>query len=157
MPLSASEYRQLRQIYQFRCGYCGVSEVEVGAELTIDHFHPRSRQGPDTLENSVYCCHACNSFKGAHWNPHGALRILHPLRDNLSAHIETLSDHTLQGLTEAGQFHIQRLHLNRTALVAHRQEGRTREQERERIAHIETALERVQEQLDTLLRRLPVE
>jgi len=35
---------ELRRLYQFRCGYCGTSEVDVGAALTIDHFqHTRAR------------------------------------------------------------------------------------------------------------------
>jgi 5-methylcytosine-specific restriction endonuclease McrA len=55
---------ELRRLYQFRCGYCGTSEVDAGSELTIDHFQPRSRGGSeDDPANWVYCCHACNEFK----------------------------------------------------------------------------------------------
>jgi 5-methylcytosine-specific restriction endonuclease McrA len=55
---------RIRERYGFRCGYCGVHEDEVGALLTLDHFHPRARGGSDTEDNLVYCCHACNEYKG---------------------------------------------------------------------------------------------
>jgi 5-methylcytosine-specific restriction endonuclease McrA len=58
------ERKTLRQRFHFRCGYCGVHERDAGAELTTDHFQPRSKGGPHELENWVYCCHACNEFKG---------------------------------------------------------------------------------------------
>ncbi len=59
----------LRRRYQFRCGYCGTSETATGAELTVDHFQPRSHGGPEEPENWVYRCHACNEFKGDFWQP----------------------------------------------------------------------------------------
>lgn len=59
----------LRQRFQFRCGYCGVREADAGAELTADHFQPRSRGGADEPDNLVYSCHACNEFKGDFWDP----------------------------------------------------------------------------------------
>lgn len=123
----------------------------------MDHFQPRSAQGADSLANSVYCCHACNEFKGAYWNPGSARRILHPLNDALETHFKVLSDGTLQGLTETGAFHLQRLKLNRGALVAHRLEEQDRQQERKRIAQIEAELEQIRMQIDALLRRVPRE
>ncbi|MCY2996250.1 MAG: HNH endonuclease signature motif containing protein [Planctomycetota bacterium] len=59
----------LRYRFGFRCGYCGVAECDVGAELTVDHFQPRSRGGLDEPDNWVYCCHPCNEFKGDCWQP----------------------------------------------------------------------------------------
>ncbi|MBM3240692.1 hypothetical protein FJZ31_30790 [Candidatus Poribacteria bacterium] len=40
--MSPFDRETLRQLYQFRCGYCGTSEIDVGAELEIDHYQPRS-------------------------------------------------------------------------------------------------------------------
>nr|WP_309685943.1 HNH endonuclease signature motif containing protein [Armatimonas sp.] len=157
MALSPTELQALRQLYRFRCGYCGVSETEAGAQLTVDHFQPRSAQGADSLENSVYCCPACNTFKGAYWNPGGVRRILHPIHDLEETHLEALPDGTMRGLTETGEFHLQRLHLNRPALVAHRLDFLERQQERERTARIETELEQVRQQRDALLQRVPRE
>ena len=110
----------LRRLYNFRCGYCDVSEVDSGAELTIDHFQPRSQGGTDAVGNLVYCCHACNEYKGNYYQPEASERILHPLRDNLPEHILEQEDGTLCALTPTGAFHIAQLHLNRPALMAHR-------------------------------------
>ena len=85
--MTAEERAALRQLYNFRCGYCGVSATDVGAALTIDHFQPISRGGGDIPANWVYCCFACNNAKGNHWQPGSPQRILHPLQDNLSEHI----------------------------------------------------------------------
>ncbi len=112
----------LRRRFQYRCGYCGVREADVGAELTVDHFQPRSRGGADDADNLVYCCHACNEFKGDFWEPDAPLRLLHPLRDAPAAHLVEEPDGTLRGLTETGSAHIDRLRLNRDPLVAYRRE-----------------------------------
>ena len=110
----------LRERYRFRCGYCGVHESDAGAELTVDHFQPRARGGTDSIDNLVYCCHACNEFKGDYWQPESPCRLLHPLHDDPASHLSLSDDGKLSGLTETGAFHIRRLHLNRPALVARR-------------------------------------
>ena len=38
--ISAELRRTVRTLYAFACGYCGVTETEVGAYLTIDHYQP---------------------------------------------------------------------------------------------------------------------
>ena len=158
---------ELRRLYQLRCGYCGTSEVDVGAALTIDHFQPRSHGGADVPTNWVYCCHACNEFKGDHWQPASPHHILHPLHDDLSAYIVEEADVRLRGLTETGIFHIQRLHLNRPQLIAHRlarqinMEVRralvTRQQEEathlQRLAELEEALQAALQRLAQMRRR----
>lgn len=116
------EREALRRRFDFRCGYCGVSERDVGAELTIDHFQPRSRDGPDEAANWVYSCFTCNNYKGDLWTPDSPLRILHPLNDLLVQHLAEQPDGTVTGLTETGRFHIEQLQLNRPPLVAHRLE-----------------------------------
>src|SRR5688500_14116368 len=103
---------ELRRRFQYRCGYCGVREGDVGAELTVDHFQPRSRGGTDDADNLVYCCHACNEFKGDFWEPDSASRLLHPLLDDPAAHLTEAPDGILCALTDTGAFHIDRLRLN---------------------------------------------
>src|SRR5688572_8987337 len=109
--------RALRQSvplrYDFRCGYCGVRETNMGAKLTIDHFLPRVHGGEDSLDNLVYCCHACNEFKGDYWQTEPEARLLHPLLDDLTLHYREQDDGTLVALTERGANHLQVLHLNR--------------------------------------------
>ncbi len=114
------ERTALRRRFDFRCGYCGVSETDMGAELTVDHYRPRSRDGVHEPANWVYCCFACNNNKSNVWAPDSPQRILHPLNDNLSEHIAEQPDGTLVGLTATGRFHIEQLHLNRLPLIAHR-------------------------------------
>jgi hypothetical protein len=148
---------ELRRLYNFRCGYCGVSEVDTGAELTIDHFQPRSQGGADDAENLVYCCHACNEYKSDYYQPGSPERILHPLYDNLPEHIIEQEDGTLHALTPTGAFHIEQLRLNRPTLIAHRLAGRQLQSERrellalrQRLAELRREEEDVRRQEDDL-------
>jgi hypothetical protein len=150
----ASVRQTLRTRYAFRCGYCGIREVDVGAELTVDHFQPRSQGGSDALENLVYCCPACNEFKGDQWQPGSSHRILHPLRDNCAEHFVLTNQDVLRPLTETGEFHIRRLHLNRRELVLHRREQRLLEEDRatqqatlDRLTQLERRLEILESQI----------
>lgn len=119
--MSAADRRQkVRELYDFRCGYCGISETDAGSLLTLDHFQPASKGGSDTLDNLVYCCHACNEFKNDYWNPESDRRILHPKREALAEHLILAEDGKLEVLTPTGEFHLKRLRLNREALIAHR-------------------------------------
>lgn len=120
--ISAHLRRTVRTLYAFSCGYCGVSETEVGAYLTIDHFVPRDANGSDDIENLVYACPACNRHKSAAWNPQ-APPVLHPLRTNMTLHVLPLPDGLLQGLTAEGVRHIETLHLNRPPMVERRKSG----------------------------------
>jgi hypothetical protein len=132
-----ADRRRVREEYQRRCGYCGILEDEAGAELTIDHFQPQSQGGTDDLENLVYCCHACNEFKGDYWEPDSEERILHPRLDSLSEHLREYPDGTVMGLTPTGVFHVQKMRLNRPQLIARRL-ARQREIDRdERLARLE--------------------
>ena len=126
----------LREQYEFRCGYCGVTERDVGALLTTDHFQPRSRGGSSARDNLVYCCSACNAFKGNWWQPTDERRILHPLLDDSSPHIREQTDGTVQALTPTGAFHIRLLNLNRAPLVLHRRER----YERLRLGNLESVV-----------------
>src|SRR6478736_699220 len=94
------ERETLRRLFQYRCGYCGVRERDAGAALTVDHFQPTSKGGAHEAANWVYCCHACNEFKGDLWEPSSPVRLLHPLRDDISAHIASDNTGRLKALTE---------------------------------------------------------
>src|SRR5262245_25627396 len=107
--MRASERQALRQRFEFRCGYCGVSEQDVGAELTVDHFQPSSQGGSDEPENWVYCCHACNEFKGDFWQPGSTQRILHPMREDVNSQLVEQTDGTLAAKNQTAAFHIERL------------------------------------------------
>lgn len=107
---------------RYQCAYCGVSETDAGSELTIDHYRPRVHGGEDTFENCLYCCYACNGFKGDYWRDEASIRLLNPYLDDVTQHIRSDAGGRLLGLTARGDFHIAYLHLNRPELLAHRRE-----------------------------------
>ncbi|GAA5049284.1 HNH endonuclease [Nocardia callitridis] len=53
-----------------RCGYCA------GWARTVDHIRPRSRGGPNTWDNLVACCVACNTAKADHTPEEVGMRLL---------------------------------------------------------------------------------
>lgn len=69
--------RRVRALYDYCCGYCGVTETDYGAELTIDRHHPRAQGGGDAPANLVYACFACNTHKGDYCSNNPAERLLH--------------------------------------------------------------------------------
>ncbi|MGD8792899.1 MAG: HNH endonuclease [Anaerolineae bacterium] len=145
--------QSIRALYGFRCGYCSVTETESGGQLEIDHFLPRSQGGQDTLDNLVYACRACNSFKGDYWPPPGAspdLILLHPRKDDLSMHIDSLPDGRLIGLTKRGWFHIQRLRLNRAQLIELRLQRVELQRLRDTLEHSQQAQSQLQEHIREL-------
>ncbi len=115
-----SRRQLIRERDGFCCVYCGTTEVDVSSALTLDHVQPRSKGGTNALDNQVYCCHACNEFKGEYWQTEPYLRLLHPLVDVLTEHYQEQENGTLLGLTERGINHIRVLRLNREQLVTHR-------------------------------------
>ncbi|MGH2350887.1 MAG: HNH endonuclease [Chloroflexota bacterium] len=157
----------MRQRFGFRCGYCGVSEVDTGGELTIDHYRPVSAGGSDEDDNLAYACFRCNGYKANFWPTLDeltrGLRILHPMRDNWDEHLrEDGTTGTLLPQTDTGRFHLELLQLNRPVLVQHRLHRRfiagvvaerslirvEMEQLRRRVADLQAVLE-------VVLRRLP--
>lgn len=162
------QHDNVRALYDYRCGYCSVSEVEAGGELTVDHFIPVSAGGDDTDDNLVYCCSRCNLYKAdlvpvtAERPP--SARLLHPLRDKVELHV-SFDEHSglLVPLTDTGRFHIVWLHLNRPPLVQYRlQQVLTQKNEaRLKMLEIENARLRtiitLREEQDESLRRVKEE
>lgn len=113
---------QVRQRAAYACEFCGISETDTGGQLTIDHFHPRSKGGDDSLDNLLYCCPRCNQYKLDYWpTESGQLRLWDPRREPMAEHFLELDDGRLLPLTEIGEFTQERLRLNRPPLIAHRQ------------------------------------
>jgi hypothetical protein len=54
-------HQVVRERYRRCCGYCQVSEIETGGELTIDHFQPVTAGGDDSDDNLVYACFRDNT------------------------------------------------------------------------------------------------
>ncbi len=133
MTIQPALREQVRQRAGFACEFCGVTETDVGSELTIDHFRPRTKGGSDRLDNLVYCCTACNQYKSDYWpatleDP----KLWNPRLASSTKHILELDDGVLHPLTPVGVFTVRRLRLNRPPLIACRLRKR-REAERARV------------------------
>ena len=152
--MNETERNALRSRFRFACGYCGVTETQNGAQLTVDHFQPTSRGGPDDASNWVYSCFACNTFKGAFWEVAPSDFLLHPLRDDVAVHLHEEEDGTFTALSSRGQLHLERLHLNRPELVEHRREDRRQAERDQRITRLVSQLGRMNEELAELRSRL---
>lgn len=155
MTINAALRDEVRRRAGFACEYCRVTETEAGAELTIDHFLPVSKGGADTLDNLVYCCARCNEYKQDYSPETPSDPVLwNPRLEPASRHVVEAEDGLLYPLTAVGAFSIQRLRLNRPALVARRLKRR---QEHEtlvwlaRYRDILQALERLAEQQAELI------
>lgn len=108
---------QVRRRANFACEFCGISETDTGAELTIDHFCPSSKGGDDSLDNLLYSCMRCNQYKLDYWPAHPDEPTLwNPRLEPASAHFVELDDGTLHPLTETGVFTLRCLRLNRPPL-----------------------------------------
>jgi len=70
MTITVDIREQVRQRANFACEFCGVTEIDSGGQLTIDHFQPSTKQGSDNLKNLVYCCIRCNQYKLDYWPTH---------------------------------------------------------------------------------------
>ena len=148
--IRASVKRLVRSIYVMRCGYCLLAEEDIGAELTFDHFQPQSEGGSDEAVNLVYACHACNEFKGETYGVTEEIRLLHPLRDDLTLHLRQEVDGTLKGVTAAGQRFIKILQLNRPPLVLYRRGKLRIEQSVERDKLLDERLDRIMARIERI-------
>jgi len=155
MSLAADTIEGVRRRAGFACEFCGVSEIDSGGALTVDHFQPVSKGGGDDLDNLIYCCARCNAYKQAYWpEAPGALSLWNPRREPMGAHFLELADGLLLPLTEVAEFTANRLRLNRTPLVMYRLHRRERENERlllRRYQELTSTLEQLNGQLSRLM------
>jgi HNH endonuclease len=150
MSLTASIREQVRQRAQCACEFCGITEVDAGGMLTIDHFQPRSKAGSDALENLIYACIGCNQYKQDYWPlTEIAPTLWNPRQESASQHFVEQEDGQLTALTAIGVFTIKRLRLNRSQLIA----ARKRRQEQ---SQVERLLQRYQE-LTTLQAQINIQ
>lgn len=157
LSMTLSQRNSLAQRFNHACGYCGTTEIETGARLTVDHFQPTSYDGADAEENWVYCCFACNVFKHNYWSQEVDSALLRPLQDHFSQHYQQRDDGILAPLTQRGRVHIETLHLNRPQLVEKRRRQVAFHAERQRAQELETQrqqMEEMEEQVIKLTREI---
>lgn len=135
MTLSPELGEQVRQRANFACEYYGVSAIDSGGLLTVDHFRPRTHGGGDDMENLLYCC---NLYKGDYWAEQAeGTALWNPRREPMQVHLRSLADGHLYAITPTGELTLQRLRLNRPQLMALRarlraEAERTRREEAKR-------------------------
>lgn len=155
MSLAAETVELVRRRAGFACEYCGVSEVDSGGALTIDHFQPIIKGGGNDIDNLIYCCARCNAYKQAYWpSTPAAIPLWNPRYEPAGAHFVELADGWLLPLTEMASFTANRLRLNRAPLVSYRLQKRERENERlllRRYQELTETLEQLNAQLDRLM------
>ena len=121
MSISSELRLQVRQRADYACEFCGVTEVDTGGELTLDHYQPQARGGSDDADNLIYSCSRCNLYKADYWATASEQTPLwNPRNESASQHFIEAEDGLLYPLTVVGAFTLQRLRLNRPQLVQKR-------------------------------------
>jgi len=121
MTISDEMRATVRQRANFTCEYCRLKEADIPAHLTMDHYCPQSKGGEDSLDNLVYACVWCNQRKQAYWPESSAdIPLWNPRQSSSLEHFVFQADGTVSAISAIGVFTIQRLQLNRPALVAYR-------------------------------------
>jgi hypothetical protein len=155
MSISPELREFVRRRANYACEFCGVSEEDVGGELTIDHLRPKSRGGDDDPENLIYACSRCNLYKQDYWpNQPSEVPLWNPRQETVSLHMLELEDGQLIALTAVGERTIQRLRLNRPALISYRLRKQTETEELRLLSaylDITTLLVQLNEQLTRLV------
>lgn len=155
MTVTAEVRDAVRRRAAFACEYCGVTEIDTGGELTIDHYQPQTKGGSDELENLLYSCMRCNQYKADYWPAQAnAPALWNPRAEPAAAHFVPIEDGMLYPLTGTGRFTLQRLRLNRAPLVAYRRRQQIHADERralQRYQDILEVLERLHAQQVSLL------
>lgn len=67
---------ELREDFQYMCGYCGKLEEITRNAFEIDHFVPKKydKSRKNDYSNLVYSCYVCNRKKSSKW-PSGNAKI----------------------------------------------------------------------------------
>jgi len=154
-PLAPALEERARARSGDRCEYCGTALGPDGAAFSI---HPTPGPGPLADCDVVVCCAVCNASLESYPRAQETLatRLLNPLQDNVGTHVTEADDGSLVGRSPEGRLYIDRLRLNRPALIAagsgrvkqthrqqdrlHRHRGRALPQTRERELPPDVAL-----------------
>src|SRR5689334_6831807 len=115
----------VREDFSRQCAFCLFSELLAGGEenFELDHFRPKHRF-PDLLNdfyNLYYSCHPCNHVKRDSW-PTQALeergfRFVDLCKEEFTSHFNAEKTGIWHGLTNPGEYTIDKLNLNRQHLV----------------------------------------
>jgi len=119
--------RQVRRRAGDRCEYCGLPQQWQEAVFHIDHVKPQSRGGKTTLDNLALACVSCSLRKAARVAAKDRqsgkmVQLFNPRRDTWHEHFKVGPSMRIRGLTTIGRVTVSALAMNRSAIVAIRQE-----------------------------------
>jgi len=142
MTIKKAVLEQVRQRAKGACEYCGITENDAGGLLTIDHYHPQSKGGSDHIDNLIYCCNRCNTYKFNYFPKNkGDEGIWNPRKEPYSRHFFELDNGELKALSTIGEKTIRLLRLNRSPLISYRFQRKTRQEERELLERYQNLVE----------------
>lgn len=104
---------ELREDFQYICGYCGKPESITKNTFEIDHFVPRryDKSRENDYTNLVYSCCVCNRKKSSKWpSKDGKIQFLDekgfvdPAIEEYDKHMERREDGTIYGKTDKGRY-----------------------------------------------------
>jgi hypothetical protein len=109
-----------------RCEYCGLSQEGQEATFHIDHIVPRVAGGPTVAENLALACVSCSLRKEARRSASDPLTgrrvaLFHPRRQRWADHFQWHGV-TVVGRTPTGRATVVALQMNRSLILAIRQE-----------------------------------
>lgn len=139
MSVSAEIKTEVRKRANFACEYCGITEIESGGELTIDHFQPQSADGGDQLENLVYACFRCNLYKSDYWTTDEHTQVFNPRTEAFDEHFWLSASGKIYAITEKAWLTIKILRLNRLSLINNRHRKTEKAAEAELLQHLQDA------------------
>lgn len=105
--------QNLREDFNYECGYCGKIELITSKGFEIDHFVPQrlDKSRETDYDNLVYACFNCNRKKGGKFPTEdknncvvGNIGIIDPTSDEFDKHIERDKDGNIVGITELGKY-----------------------------------------------------
>jgi HNH endonuclease len=113
-----------------RCEYCGLSQAGQEATFHIDHIIPQTVGGETVSGNLALACVSCSLRKAARRtaiDPQSAQEVplYHPRRDAWPEHFQW-DGVFVRGLTPTGRATVEALHMNRSLIIAIRNEETAR-------------------------------
>jgi|SRR5579871_1964493 len=118
--------RLVRRRASYRCEYCRLAQAGQEATFHLDHVVPEADGGTTVAANLALACVSCSLRKGARQSAADVrtgkqVALFHPRRDRWSEHFRW-DGLVLVGITAKGRATVDLLKLNRSSILAIRQE-----------------------------------
>ena len=120
-------YPQVAIRARHRCEYCRAPEEFHSTEFEVEHIHPQSLGGANSLENLALACRSCNlrKLQATHAVDPATgqvAELFNPRNDRWSEHFVFVAEaREIVGITSTGRATVRRLDLNRSHVLRARQ------------------------------------